>query len=247
MTDASNVRADTLNKVPGSLNLTDGVNCPDCLNRGYVAVVGEDGNLFTRECSCMVRRRNLNRVKKSDLSDLLQRYTLDTWTEREPWQGNLADMVRGYATNPSGWFFLAGRPGTGKTHLCTALCGLLMERGLDTRYVLWRDLSVRAKAIVNDEAAYRTLVEPLKRVKVLYIDDLFKAGRGQEPTAGDVNLAFEILNNRYNGDGLFTILSSEWTIERLLDIDEGVGSRIYERSKEHYADLSNRANFRINT
>lgn len=247
LTDTNKIRADTLNKVPGSLNITDGINCSDCMNRGYVAVVGEDGNLFTRECLCMARRRNLNRVKKSGLSDLLQRYTLDTWTDRESWQKVLSDMVVGYAENPSGWFFMAGRPGTGKTHLCTALCGLLMEKGFDTRYVLWRDLSVKAKAVVNDESAYRALVEPLKKVKVLYVDDLFKTGKGQEPSTGDVNLAFEILNNRYNGEGIFTILSSEWSIERLLDIDEALGSRIYERSKERYADLSNRKNFRINT
>ena len=74
----------------------------------------------------MGKRRSLKRIQRSGLSELLQRYTLETWEAKEPWQGNLADMVRGYADNPSGWFFLAGRPGTGKTHLCTALCGLLI-------------------------------------------------------------------------------------------------------------------------
>jgi len=194
----------------------------------------------------MAKRRSIKRIQRSGLSELLQRYTLDTWVEREPWQKSLADMVREYADNPSGWFFLAGRPGTGKTHLCTALCGGLMNKGLEVRYLLWRDFSARAKAIVNDEASYRHLVEPMKSVPVLYIDDLFKVGRAQSPTTGDVNLAFEVLNARYNNSALLTVLSSELTIESLLDLDEATGSRIYERSKGHYADLSTRANWRLN-
>lgn len=243
--ESSKIRANTLNRVPGELNLTDGIDCHTCLNKGYIADVDEQGKFITRDCQCMARRRSLNRIKRSGLSDLLKNYTLDTWIERETWQKSLSNMVRKYVEDPSGWFFLAGRPGTGKTHLCTALCGLLLDKGFDTRYVLWRDLSVQAKAVVNDDEEYQKIVEPLKRVKVLYLDDFFKTGKGQTPTTGDVNLAFEILNNRYINENLITIISSEWTASQIIDIDEAVGSRIYERSKGNYADLSNRENWRL--
>lgn len=113
--------------------------------------------------------------------------------------------------------------------------------------MLWRDVSVRAKAAVNDEDAYRKIVEPLKRVRVLYIDDLFKTGKGQQPTTGDVNLAFEILNARYNDSSKITLLSSELTVDQILAIDEAVGSRIYERSKGWYFDLTGRNNWRLKT
>lgn len=238
-------RADTLNQIPGERNLVDGVDCPECLNRGYVAIVGENGDLLSRECQCMAKRRSLKRIERSGLSELIRRYTLDTWKVKEAWQGSLAEMVRCFAADPRGWFYLAGRPGTGKTHLCTALCGLLIDKGYETRYALWRDLSVRAKAVVNDGSAYKDLVEHLKLVKALYVDDLFKTGKGQTPTTGDVNLAFEILNNRYNDERLITIISSEWTVEKLLDIDEAVGSRVYERAHDFYADLSTRPNWRL--
>ena len=89
------------------------------------------------------------------------------------------------------------------------------------------------------------MVEPLKRVKVLYIDDLFKTGKGQQPTTGDVNLAFELINARYNDSRLLTVIASERSINEILDIDEGVGSRIYERAKEYYADLRGRKNWRM--
>ena len=120
-----------------------------------------------------------------------------------------------------------------------------MERGIDTRYMLWKDASVQAKAAVNDEAEYRRLVEPLKRIKCLYIDDFFKIGKGQEPTTGDVNLAFEILNSRYNDSGKITIISTERDMEKLLEIDEAVGSRIYERSKDFYLSLAGKSNWRL--
>lgn len=184
-------------------------------------------------------------IEKSGLSELLKRYKMDSWEERSPWQKMLAGMVRRYAERKDGWFFLAGSPGTGKTHLCTALCGMLMDQGFSVRYMLWRDVSVRAKACVNDKQEYYAIVEPLKRVSVLYIDDLFKMGKGQEPTAGDVNLAFEILNARYNDPRLLTVLSSELTVEKIMDIDESVGSRIYERSKNYYANTSGRKNWRL--
>lgn len=243
-TNSEQMRADALNSRVGNLDASM-VDCSVCLNRGYIAFVDDSGMLRTRECQCMGKRRSLKRIQRSGLSELLQRYTLETWEAKEPWQGNLADMVRGYADNPSGWFFLAGRPGTGKTHLCTALCGLLMDKGLEVRYLLWRDFSSRAKAVINDEETYRHLVEPMKSVPVLYIDDLFKTGKGQSPTTGDVNLAFEILNSRYNDERLLTVVSSELTVEKLLDVDEAVGSRVYERSKECYANLSTRDNWRL--
>lgn len=234
--------AEQANNQPGTIQ---GFQCPKCLNRGYIVKVDGNGRRYTKECSCMARRRSEKIAEQSGLSELLKRYTIETWEVKEPWQEKLLSLAQKWACEPSGWFYLAGTPGTGKTHLCVALCGLLMERGMDCRYMLWRDVSVRAKAAVNDETEYRKLVEPLKRVKALYIDDLLKTGKGQTPTTGDVNLAFEILNARYNDSRLITILSSEMTVNQILDLDEAVGSRIYERTKGNYVDLTGKRNWRL--
>ena len=94
-------------------------------------------------------------------------------------------------------------------------------------------------------------MEPLKTVAVLYIDDFFKpsrdeSGQKRPPTAGDINIAFDILNYRYVNN-LPTIISTERTIDELLDIDEAIGSRIYQRTKGYcFSFRENRSrNYRL--
>jgi DNA replication protein DnaC len=239
--------AERLNQMPGKL---EGFDCPLCRNRGfsYIATPGAlpgIAYLSTRDCECMVRRRNERRIERSGLQDLLTRYTFDTWRTVQKWQGQALNLAKQYAEGRCGWFLAAGQSGSGKTHLCTAICAELLNAGLDVRYVLWRDMSIQAKAVVNDDEEYQRITSPLKQVKVLYIDDLFKVGRGKEPTSGDVNLAFELLNARYNDSSKLTIISTERSMEDLMDIDEAVGSRIYERSKSYRLDFSDKPNWRI--
>ena len=186
-------------------------------------------------------------MEKSGLSDMVQRYTFDSWETPEKWQWQAREIAARYVVERRGWFLTTGHSGSGKTHLCTAICASLMHEGLDTRYMLWRDVAVQAKAVVTDEDEYLRIVGPLKSVQVLYIDDLFKTERGKAPTTGDVNLAFEILNNRYNDSRKLTIISTERSIDDLLNIDEALGSRIYEKSKGFYLDFADKPNWRLRT
>ena len=231
-----------LNAKPGTLQ---GCDCPVCLNRGFTWEVDSAGSLFARECVCKAERRSLRALRESGLGDMAERCTFRTWRADEEWQQSLLEMARQYAKEPKGWFFLAGSPGTGKTHLCAAICRELIHGGMPGRYLLWRDFSVQAKALVNDGEAYQALIEPYKRVKLLYIDDLFKTARGREPTTGDVNLAFELLNHRYLDERKLTVLSSELTLARLLRVDEALGSRVFQRAGGNYADLSGMRNYRL--
>lgn len=235
-------RAEWGNKTPGTL---PGYDCPECLNRGYHHVVDDRGRHFTRECRCMARRRYEKRLEKSGLGDLARRYTLERWETREPWQQRAKALAEAYAKAKSGWFVAAGSVGAGKTHLCTALCGLLLRDGVEVRYMLWREAATRAKALVNDETAYRRLVEPLKQVPCLYIDDLFKTGGGAAPSTGDLNLAFELLNARYNDASLLTVISTERLMGEFLKLDQAVGSRICERAGDWYIPLAGKENWRL--
>lgn len=231
------------NAVAGSL---DGLDCPLCCNRGYTVCVDEKGNQVCVECACMAKRRSLKRIERSGLQGALAACTFGTFRTEEPWQAEMKRKAVEFLGDYSGkWFAAMGCVGAGKSHICTAICGELLNAGKEVRYMLWRDHGGRLKAAVNNSEEYSRLVEPLKAVDVLYIDDFFKTQSGKEVTQGDVNLAFEILNYRYINPKLVTILSSEKTIEEILDIDEAVGSRIYERCRDYYIRLVNRKNWRL--
>jgi len=222
------LKAATLNETEGTLT---GCDCDICKNKGYIAVV-KDGNIVLRDCDCMPRRRSLLRIERSGLKSTLHECTFETFQTLEKWQEEAKAKAMKYVTYHDGkWFLASGSVGGGKTHLCTAICGQFLEQGYEVRYMLWRDEIVKLKASVVDMGEYERLITPLKTVKVLYIDDFFKTERGVKPTTADINLAFEILNARYVDRKLLTIISTERTPEELLDIDEAVGSRIYERSR----------------
>lgn len=174
----------------------------------------------------MERRRSEIAIRKSGLSSVMERYTLDNYQTPKKWQQAVKSMAIRYLQNPSGWFMVSGSPGNGKTHICTAICGQLIEAGQSVRYMLWRRDAPRLKAEVNDRESYEKDIGEFKNCSVLYIDDFFK-GR---VTDADINLAFELLNDRYNAEKI-TILSSEMSLEDIVAIDEGVGSRIYERCR----------------
>lgn len=129
------------------------------------------------------------------------------------------------------WLYIGGNPGSGKTHICTAVCGELLKANIEVVYMQWLDDSRRLKAYVNDPD-FDSLCDRYTDCAVLYIDDLFKQAYGGRPTAtdADVRIAFTILNARYL-ENKPTIISSEWDLQKLIDTDEGTFSRVYERSK----------------
>lgn len=238
-------KAEAYNKTPGTL---DGYNCPLCMNRGCSYKTDENGYLISVPCKCMTIRNNERRIEQSGLSDLLSRYTFAAWKTKTQWQAEILDGAKRFVESPEGWFAVSGKPGTGKTHICTAICGELMKKGFDVRYMLWRDAATTLKAnSTGDAAAYSREIDPLKTVKVLYIDDFFKTGGKRPPTVMDANLAFEIINARYNATGLITIVSSERSLDEMMRIDEATASRIYERTKKNrnFYNLAGRENWRM--
>lgn len=215
----------------------EGVECDACGNWEFIWVV-QDGERMTRECPCRTRRNNFARIRASGLKTMLDHYTFERFETGEPWQKTAKDMVVKFCGDAGrGWMLVSGQPGCGKTHLCTAAAGQFMKAGMDTRYMRWVDESTTLKACVNDDAAYKRILDPLKTCKVLYIDDFWKTQRGKDPTPADVKLAFDLLDYRYCNPGLITMISTERTIREMLGIDPAVGSRIYERTKGYLLEF----------
>lgn len=202
-----------------------GVDCEICGNTGHV-LVDRDGQLYSRECECMAKRRSLRKLRNSGMMDMVSRYTFDNYATPDLETADVKRMAQGYT---DGWLYIFGRSGSGKTHICTAICSELINRGEEVYYMSWRDESTTLKGMVTDAEGYEKRLNKIKRVPVLYIDDFLKGGASD----ADIRLAFEILNARYNDSKLKTIISSEMDLTAVLNRDEALGGRIYERAKKN--------------
>lgn len=216
------MRVDTVNNTVGDLK---GYDCKKCRNRGYTAFITEDNTMSSRDCGCKAVRRALSESERSGLNRVLQSKDFDGFRPEQPWQRRMLEKCREYAASPKGWLLLSGQSGSGKTHLCAAVCNRLLADGHSVRYLSWRETVVQLKGLAMDYDRQQALLEVYKTAQVLYIDDLYKCGG--TPTAADISLAFELLNYRYN-NGLTTILSTEQTPQQLTALDEATGSRIIE-------------------
>lgn len=242
---------DRQNKEPGNLT---GYDCQECLNRGYINIIKGE-SIVLRECKCQSTRRNILRAKSSGLWDSFRHCTFDKFVDSEPWQVEMKRLAMNFlevSKKDNGWLFIGGQVGAGKTHLCTAIVGQLLNTGRTARYMLWRDDVVQLKACVNDDEQYGKTINQFKSAHVLYIDDFFKTskdeyGKYKSPTAGDINVAFELLNYRYVNKNLITLITSERSIDDLIDIDEAVGSRIYQMTKNYCMNIpaDKKKNYRI--
>lgn len=214
-------------------------NCPLCGNKGVIFRVTDDCEIVGTPCKCKATRDSIRRMRRSGLESVIRKCTFDAYIAKEPWQQNILTKAKSFANDPTGWFFIGGQVGCGKSHICTAIIRKLLLEGMECRYFPWRDVTT-LKGMFGEE--YKDAVSELKNVKVLYIDDLFKGGTEEKngtvrPTQADINIAFEIINHRYINRNLITLFSSEKSVDDIMDIDMAVGSRIYEMSKNHCIEV----------
>lgn len=237
-------KADDYNAIKGNLDKEDGYQCDICKNRGNVAIVTQN-ELFgyytysLLDCKCCRIRNAIRRLNRSGLKTRVKDCTFDRYETPDAWQKTIKETAQRFTYSNAGeWFFIGGQSGAGKTHICTAAAIAKLKQGKELRYMEWREEVPKIKANITDAVRYADMMKELKEADVLYIDDLFKTGKNAEgvaaqPTAADVNLAFEIINYRYNQPELITIISSERTLIELMEIDEAIAGRIAERTKAH--------------
>ena len=135
-----------------------------------------------------------------------------------------------------------GQVGGGKTHASIALALNFLKQKIRVVYMPYRDVITKIKQNMIDEEYYTKTISKYQLCEVLLIDDLFKG----KINDSDINILFEIINYRYL-NFLPIIVSSEFSIDRLLAFDEGVGSRIYEMAKDYVVEIEKdiRNNYRL--
>jgi len=147
---------------------------------------------------------------------------------------------------------LLGQVGSGKTHLSIAIANELMKQNVGVKYMQYREDITRIKQLITSEEEYSKELTKYKNASVLLIDDLYKAaiGKGQFGeylNDADKRVMFEIINYRYF-KGLPIIISSECSLDKILELDEGIGSRILEMCKGHIVEIKGiENNYRLRT
>lgn len=121
---------------------------------------------------------------------------------------------------------LLGQPGAGKTHLLTAVANNLMRK--KNVPVLYFPYVEGFNDLKDDFDKLEAKLEYMKTIDVLFIDDLFKpTGNKPRATEWQIEQMYAVINYRYLNYKPIMV-SSELTVDELADVDEALGTRIYE-------------------
>lgn len=215
-------------------------------SRGYaiydeIVVKNEKGeleykNVIKQRCDCVLKRiareTFVKRIKESGLQTQLETKTFKTFKVSNEKQKAILDKCIAFSNKPTNMLAMLGQTGAGKTHLGTAIVGNLVYKGYSASYVEWQN----EMNIARDDyyKVKQSKMDEWKSVDVLYIDDLFKNKDNDTNliASSEFNIAWDILDHRLKRN-MITILSSEFTIEEIIALDEGTGGRINEMAGEY--------------
>lgn len=222
--------------------------CPKCKDKGYI-LVDIDGYDVARECECSGIRQAKELMRQSGISEGFLRKDFKNFDIRNnPQLGNAKNKAIQYTKDFSGVeherhnsIMFSGQVGSGKTHLGIAVCNRLMRDGVAVIYMAYRTAVTRIKQYITDDTTYNRELKRYMRARVLYIDDFLKG----KLTEADVNIMYELINHRYMNN-LPIIVSTEKSLDQILEFDEAIGSRIIEMCRKNIIDLQGKElNYRI--
>lgn len=226
----------------------DEIDCPICKNKGNIMNTTKYTDKFyvntIVECQCMKKRKQIRKARQSGLGEYVTKRFEDFETSLE-WQklikSKAMEYCKGYIDE---WFVALGQSGSGKTLISSIIANYMMVvNDFDLMYITWTDFISKTKAqMMGDETmeAYDYLSK-VKNVECLFVDELLKKYNDT-----DLKYIIEIINYRYTNN-LQTIITSERTIDELLDIDEATFGRVIEKSNKYLVQIGKdrKKNYRL--
>lgn len=213
------------------MNTISGTECPTCNGDGFVWVI-EDGHDRVKECKCRKALLVERYLKNSGIDHTeYKEKSLETFCTDNDEAKAMKELAEKFLADESakgiGYF---GKSGTGKTHICIAICQeLTRQKGWAHYYFSYRREIQRLKAVMYDDAEYGKMIAKWTTCRVLYIDDFLKFATDQRGIIQkqDLQIMYDIINTRLLNKAV-TLFSSEYTVGEVTRIDEALGSRIFD-------------------
>lgn len=139
---------------------------------------------------------------------------------------------------------LVGQVGSGKTHLLSAIANGLLQQNISVMYFPFAE--VMEKMRENEFALKDKIVHQAQQADVWFLDDLFKPvtkmvnGKTTKvPRASEwaQERMYEIINYRYLNKKPI-LLSCELDFETLLQINDAIGSRLFEMCSSYLVTIA---------
>lgn len=216
-----------------------------CKDTGIIIENNQDSQPIMHRCKCQEVQRSKDMWKSSGINLEQSKQTFSNYkvfSKTTELAKNTAlkyykdfESIKALRRNSIAFM---GQVGSGKTHLSIALAvNFLKNKSISVIYMPYRDVITSIKQNMLDKEYYIKQLSKYQTAKILLIDDLFK-GKVNET---DINVMFEIINYRYL-NYLPIIVSTEFTLDKLLNFDEAVGSRMYEMCKDYIVQIEGKEN-----
>jgi DNA replication protein DnaC len=201
-------------------------DCPICGGVGYLrknVPVGDPDFGRITPCICMQGRlqsQASERLYRFSNMDRLKHMTFESFSPR----GRIAlspiaqksleqayNLAHSFAQTRSGWLFLEGGFGCGKTHLAAAIANFSAEHGIPTMFLTAPDLLdwLRASFEGHDER-FSQRFEEIRRVPLLILDDFGT----QNATPWAQEKIFQLLDFRYVNESP-TVITTNLPLEEI--------------------------------
>ncbi|MFJ7974872.1 ATP-binding protein [Peribacillus sp. NPDC096379] len=195
---------------------------------------------FSKRCACIKQKKMERLLKASDITDEFKKLGFKNFSlEGKPqiivdmYDCSSSYLKRFLAirTDRANSIALLGQPGSGKTHLLTAIANNLMQR--KNISVLYFPYVEGFNDLKDDFEKLATKLARMRQVDVLFIDDLFKPLKGEpRATIWQIEQMYAVINYRYLNHKPI-LVSSELTVDEIVNVDEALGTRIYQMCQNY--------------